>query len=342
MTTKTIPEQHYKKLLLSIKQEISQKQYDIGRYINTSLVELYWNIGKHIEEQTSSWRGKSIVERLSKDLQHDALGAKWFSSQNLRYMKKLYLTYNGNQKLQPLVGEISRSNHIVILDKCKDEFEREFYLKLCSKQACSKRVLMNKIDSKEYERYIIAHKNNNFSLIEEASIDEKAYNIIKDQYFFDFLTLGEKYSEKELEKSLLEKLKNFIMELGLGFAYMWNQFEIVVDGDSYFLDLLFYHTKLKCYIVVELKVWEFIPEYAGKLNFYVNVVNRNLRAKDDNSTIGLLLCKEKKSTTVEISLEWMKTPLAVSEYRFDNKDLSQELKNYLPKPEQLKKILNDV
>ena len=342
MDTKIISEETYKQLLFSIKQEITQKQYNLGKQINTSLLELYWNIWKHIEEQTASWRGSSIVEKLSKDLQNDVPDMKWFSSQNLRYMKKFYLTYNGNQKIQPLVGEISRSNHVVILDKCKDDFEREFYLKLCSKQACSKRVLMNKIDSKEYERYITIHKDNNFALIEEATIDEKTYNILKEQYLFDFLTLGKKYSERELETSLLGKLKDFLMELGLGFAYMWNQFEIIVDGDSYFLDLLFYHTKLKCYIVVELKIWEFKPEYAGKLNFYVNAVNRFLKIKDDNSTIGLLLCKEKKSTTVEISFEWMKTPLAVSEYRFDTKALSQEFKNNLPEPEKLKKMLDDI
>lgn len=342
MTQSIIPDMHYKSLLLTIKQEIQQKQYNLGKQINTSLLDLYWNIWKHIEEESALWRWNSIVEKLAKDLQHDMPGIKWFSSQNLRYMKKFYQTYHEDKKLQPLVGEVSRSNHVIILDKCHTDFEREFYLKICIKQACSKRILMNKIDSKEYERYITAHKDNNFALIEEASIDEKSYNILKDQYLFDFLTLGKKYSEKELENSLLEKLKNFLMELWLGFAYMGNQFEIIVDWDSYFLDLLFYHTKLKCYVVIELKIWEFKPEYAWKLNFYVNAVNRTLKNTWDNSTIGLLLCKKKKSTIVDISFEWMKTPLAVSEYRFDTTELSQEFKNNLPEPDELKRILEDM
>jgi predicted nuclease of restriction endonuclease-like (RecB) superfamily len=334
-------EQNYINLLVSIKQEIVQKQYDVGKYINTSLLELYRNIGqKLVEIQDTEW--KAIVNRLARDLLNEFPWVQWFSADNLWRMKKFYQTYSCLNALAPLVQQISRSNHIVIMEKCKNNFEKEFYLRLCLKQACSKRVLINKIESKEYERYITEHKHNNFALIEEANIEEKTYNILKEQYLFDFLTLWKKFSEKELEQNLLEKLKKFLMELWLWFAYMGNQFEIKVDDQSYFLDLLFYHTKLKRYIVIELKIWEFKPEYAGKLNFYVHAVNRTLKSKEDKSTLWLLLCKEKKSTTVEIAFEWMKTPLAVSEYRFDTKDLSQNFKNNLPEPEKLKKILEDV
>lgn len=306
MTTQwELSKKDYKQLFVSIKEEIQKKQYEVGKIINISLIQLYRNIGEKLNTiQENRW--DAVVPELAKDLKHIFPDIKGFSQDNLRRMKKFYVIYASDERVAPLVQQVSSSNHIVIMEKRKDDFEREFYLKLSIKQGCSKRVLMNKIASKEYERYMVAHKDNNFAIIEEATIDEKTENILKDQYIFDFLALWKKHSEKELEKKLLEKLKNFLMELWLWFAYMGNQFELKIDGDSYFLDLLFYHTKLKCYVVIELKIGAFKPEYAGKLNFYVNAVNKYLKAEDDNSTIGLLLCKKKETYDRWNSVWWYK------------------------------------
>lgn len=331
----------YGTVLATIKQEILHRQAALGKIVNTSLLELYRKIGQFLSlQQKTWWRGKGAVEQLSKDILTEFPWIKWFSIQNLRYMKSFYETYINKKRLQPLVGEISWSNHIVIMDKCDNDFEREFYIKLCVKQACSKRILMNKIDNKEYERYMIAHKDNNFALIEAADLHESTTNILKDSYIFDFLTLGKKYSERELEENLVGKVKDFMLELWLWFAYMGSQYQIIVDRESYFLDLLFYHTKLQCYVVIELKIGAFKPEYAGKLSFYTTALDRILKSEHDSPTIGLLLCKEKKQSTVEIALHSIRSPLAVSKYTFDNDEIG-ELKAYLPDPQKLQDILNE-
>lgn len=331
----------YSWLLSSIKADILQRQYIVWRNINRTLLQLYRDIGQKLSTLQKS-EGTTIIQQLSKDLSLSLRWARGFSADNLWRMKKFYEIYSRNDTLAPLVQQVSRSNNIVIMEKCNDDYERKFYLKLCIKQACSKRILSNKIASKEYERYITVHETNNFLSIEESSIHEKASHILKEKYIFDFLTLGKKFSEQELETQLLEKLKNFLVELWLWFAYMWNQFEVRIEKESYFLDMLFYHTKLKCYIVIELKIWEFKPEYAWKMNFYVNAIDRKLKDASDNNTIWLLLCKEKKETIVEIAFAWMQTPLAVSEYSFTSKEISQELKNNFPSPDVLKKILEDM
>ncbi|MBS9775298.1 DUF1016 family protein [Candidatus Gracilibacteria bacterium] len=330
----------YKKFLVDIKQEILQSQKRAFKQVNKELVQLYFKIGNLISQKInkSDW-GKSIVENVSDDIKRTFPGIKGFSKQNIWNMIKFYEFYNQNKKLQPLAGEISWSNNMVILEKCKTDFQKEYYLKLSGKIPLSKRVLQNKIDSQEFERVLSTQKTHNLDLTLEEEQKEVLENTIKDEYVFDFLNLGEKYKESELEQALIDNLEKFLLELGKGFAFVGRQYNLQVDGDDYFLDLLFYHTKLKCYIVVELKIGSFKPEFFGKMNFYLNVVDDFVKEADDNKTIGLLICKDKKKQTVEYALKGIDKPMVVSEYHHNT--LPDNFQKSLPTEEEIYTFLKN-
>lgn len=327
----------YKDFLLEIKSTIDQAQHKALSAINKELVRLYWTVGQRISEKQE--RGKSVIETLSKDLGTEYPWIKGFSASNIWRMVNFYETYKDNEKLATLSREISRSNNVAILEHCKDDFQREFYMKSCKKFGRSYRVLINMIEGQYYERYMIAHKANNLdtTLLPEQAQDTKL--ALKDTYMFDFLGLGKKHSERELHEWLVWKIRQFLLELWMWFAFVGSQYELKVDGESFYLDLLFYHITLKCYIVVELKVVDFKPEFLWKLNFYVNVVDDLVKAKDDNRTIWLLICKNKKDNMVRYALKDINKPIAVSKYNY--RDELWELADKLPSPEQLEKALKD-
>lgn len=329
---------NYKDFLISLKKDILWSQQQALKSVNTELLSLYWNIWKKLSDKIhTSWWWKSIVENLSKDLKKEFSWIQGFSKQNLWNMIKFYEFYSENKKLHPLAGEISWSNNIIILEKCENNFQREYYLKLSKKLAISKRVLQNKIESNEFERIISESKTNNFELTLEEENLQIVQNTIKEDYIFDFLTLWTEYKERDLETKLIRKLQDFILELWIGFAYIGNQYNIKLDWEDYFLDLLFYHTKLKSYIVIELKIWKFLPEYAGKLNFYLNIVDDTVKDISDNPTIWILICKEKNHEVVEYSLRWQTSPMAITEYSFDR--LPKDYQNNLPDVKKIEKFL---
>lgn len=328
----------YKSFLIQIKKEIIESRNNTLKNVNKELVELYFNIWKNISKKIeNSWWWKNIVENLSNDLKKEFPWIQWFSKQNLWNMIRFADFYSIKLKLQPLAGEISWSNNIIILEKCKNDFQIEYYLKLSIKTHLSKRVLQNKIESQEFERIISTTKTNNFKLTLPEENLQIIENTIKDSYVFDFLSLWDEYKERNLESNLLQNLKKFILELWIWFAYIGNQYNIKIEWNDYFLDMLFYHTRLKCYIIIELKIWEFKPEFVWKLNFYINIVDDKIKQKDDNTTIWLLICKSKNKWIVEYALKGQTNPLAISEYDFDN--LSKVLQQNLPSKEKIKTFL---
>lgn len=303
----------YQFFLTEIKEKIREAQYQALKVINKELIRLYWDIGKAIVEkqQELGW-GKSVVENLSKDLQYEFPGTKGYSVQNLWYMRQFYLEYKVNVKLQPLVGEIGWSKNIVIMGKCKNDLQREFYIRMTKKYGWTKSVLVHQVDSEAYERYLI--NQTNFDKAIEEKNRHQAILAVKDSYNFDFLELGEAYDERQLELSLIKNIRSLLLEMGGDFSFMGNQFKLDVDGDEFFIDLLLYHRRLKCLVAIELKTTIFIPEYAGKMQFYLSVLDDKVKQEEENPSIGIIICKTKRRTIVEYALKNIGSPMGVAEY----------------------------
>ena len=330
-----IKSKEYSRFLLDIKVRIKEAQYAALKSVNKELIQLYWDIGKKIVEK-QEW-GRSIVENLAKDLQKEFPGMKGFSVQNLWYMRQFYLNYNNNAKLQPLVGEISWAKNLVIMSKCKDDLEREFYLKMTKKFGWTKDVLIHQIENKSYEKYLL--NQTNFDKTVPVKYQNQAKLAVKDEYTFDFLELGEEHSEKELETALLEKTRRFLIEMGGQFCYIGNQYRIEVNDKEYFIDLLLYHRKLKCLIALELKIGEFAPEFAGKMQFYLSLLDNQVKLEEENPSIGIIICKSKDRTIVEYALKEAKKPIGVATYKL-TAQLPKNLLRYLPSTEEIVRKLN--
>ncbi len=331
---------NYQSFLKDIKERIRSAQYEALKAVNKELIVLYWDLGKMIvERQDKEGWGKSVVERLAKDLQKEFPGIKGFSVQNLWYMRQFYLTYRDNEKLQPMVGEISWSKHIIIMSKCKDDLEREFYIKMTKKFGWTKNVLIHQIESQAYERFLLNQTNFDQALPEKYRPQAKL--AVKDEYTFDFLELGEEHSERELELALINNIRRFLIEMGGYFTFIGNQYRLEVGGDEFFVDLLLYHWKLRCLVAIELKVGEFKPEYAGKMQFYLAVLNDTIRLAEENPSIGIILCKEKNRIIVEYALKDTTQPIGVSTYKITT-TLPEELQKYLPSGEEIAKRLEGV
>jgi len=329
--------QHFKTFVSDIKSKILQRQYEALKSVNRELIELYWDIGQGIVERQElhGW-GKSIVQNLSDELQKEFVGTKGFSTQNLWYMRQFYLEYRDNQKLQPLVGEISWSKNVIIFQKSKDELARQYYLGMTKKFGWTKNVLIHQIEGKSYENFLI--NQNNFDKTLETKYKDQAVLALKDEYNFDFLDLADKYNEHELEIGLINKIREFLIEMGSDFAFIGNQYKIEVDKEEYFIDLLLYHRRLKSLIAIELKIGKFKPEYAGKMNFYLSILNDRVKLEDENASIGIIICKEKKRTTVEYALRDSNKPIGVATYRL-TEILPKDFENLLPSPQDISKKL---
>ena len=328
----------YSDFLRSIKQRILESQYEALKSVNKELITLYWDIGKNIvEKQDGFGWGKSVVKTLAEDLQEEFVGVKGFSVQNLWNMRLFYLEYNDNVKLQPLVREISWTKNIVILQKCKDDLEKEFYIKMVKRYGWTKNVLINHIENKSYEKFLL--NQTNFEETVPQQYKDQAKLAVKDEYVFDFLELGEEHSERELETAIVKNIGNFLTQMGNDFTFMGNQYRLEVDGDEYFIDLLLFHRRLKSLIAVELKIGKFKPEFAGKMNFYLSALNDLVRLEDENPSIGIIICKEKNRTVVEYALKDSNKPIGVSTYHLMDK-LPKELQSFLPTTEEIEERLS--
>lgn len=327
-------------LLAEIKERIRTAQYEALKAVNKELVGLYWDIGRMIVERRDAegW-GKSVVERLSEDLRREFPGVGGFSAANLWRMKAFFEAYTGLEKLAPLVREIGWSHNLAILERCKDPLEREFYLRMTRKFGWSRNVLIHQIDNQSYEKSMLGQTNFDQSLTPELRAQAKL--AVKDTYTFDFLELGERHSERELEKALIARIEDFLRAMGGMFAFMGSQYRLEVDGDEYFIDLLLFHRRLRALVAIELKIGRFMPEFVGKIQFYLTALDRQLRQEDENPSIGIILCKEKNRTVVEYALHDAKKPIGVATYEI-TRTLPEALKGQLPSPREISKLLEDL
>lgn len=325
----------YREFVGKLKAEIISARQKAYQTVNKQLVELYLHIGKGIYEKVeiSDW-GEGVVERLSIDLQREFPDMKGFSVQNLWRMKQFYETYKNNEKLSPLVRELSWTQNLMILHHTETIEEKEFYLKTCISENWSKRELERQIDSSLYERFMLSKKAD--KLIPYT----KEKNILahfKDEYVFDFLGLKDDFSEKDLRKSIVGNLKQFFLEFGRYFTLVGDEYKVTVGNEDYKVDLLFYHRVLKCLIAVELKIGKFKPEYVGKMQFYLAAIDEKLKLNDENPSVGLILCKSKDEEVVRIAMSKTVSPMKIASYKtkiIDQKLLKQKLHSLpLPEPE---------
>lgn len=330
----------YGSLLVEIKQRIRSAQYEALKAVNKELIALYWDIGRLIvdRQQKGKW-GKSIVEQLAKDLQAEFPGISGFSARNIWRMRDFYITYHTNEKLTPLVTEIGWSHNLVILQKCKDDLEREFYLRMTRKFGWTKNVLIHQIDNQTYEKTLL--NQTNFDQTVSESIQQQAKLAVKDEYTFDFLELADEHTEAQLESAILAKVEPFLNEMGGMFAFIGSQYRLMVGSEDYYVDLLLYHRQLKSLVALEIKVGEFQPEYVGKMQFYLAVLNDQVRLEGENPSIGIILCRSKYKTVVEYALKDATKPIGVATYKITS-TLPQELKDQLPAPEQVARLLEGI
>ncbi|MEA3451704.1 MAG: PDDEXK nuclease domain-containing protein [Bacteroidota bacterium] len=326
-------EQQYNNFLGTIKQRIRTAQYDAMKAVNKEAIQLNWDIGQIIvEKQEQHGWGKSIVEQLSKDLREEFPGQSGWSSHNLWRMRKFYLNYRHLENLAPLVQEIAWSHNIAIMEKCKDDLEREFYIRMTRKYGWTKNVLIHQIEVNSYALYLTNQTNFEQNLPEKYR--NQAILAVKDEYNFDFLALADKYSERDLEQALVNNIRQFLIEMGGDFSFMGTQYRILESGDEYFIDLLLFHRRLKSLVAIELKIGEFIPEYAGKMQFYLSLLNDKVKLTDENPSIGIIICKSKKRTRVDYALRESNQAIGVSTYNLTNK-LPKALEGLLPSPEKI-------
>jgi predicted nuclease of restriction endonuclease-like (RecB) superfamily len=327
------------RLLGAFEERIRSAQYEALRKANRELISLYWDIGRLIvERQRGADWGKSVVETLAEDLQAEA-GISGFSAANLWRMRLFYDTYADNEKLAPMVRGIGWTHNLLIMEKCKDNLEREFYLRMTRRLGWTKNVLIHQIENKTYEKMMLGQTNFEESLPEE--IRGQAKLAVKDEYTFDFLELGDEHSERQLETVILGRIEPFLREMGGVFSFIGSQYRLEVGDQEYFVDLLLHHRRLRCLVAIELKIGEFLPEYVGKMQFYLNALDDNVRMEDENLSIGIILCKSRNKTIVEYALRESTKPIGVASYRVVS-TLPQELRGQLPAPDQVSKLLEDL
>jgi predicted nuclease of restriction endonuclease-like (RecB) superfamily len=322
---------------MEVQQRIRAAQYDALKAVNREMINLYWDIGKMIvtRQQNVNW-GKSVVEQLAKDLQAEFPGISGFSTRNIWRMRDFYLTYHSQEILPPLVAEIGWTHNIVILEKCKDDLEREFYIKMTRKFGWTKNVLIHQIENQTYQKTLL--NQTNFDKTVSTEIRNQLKLAVKDEYTFDFLELADEHSERQLEQAILTRVEPFLQEMGGLFAFIGSQYRLEVDDEEYFIDILLYHRRLKCLVAIELKIGKFLPEYVGKMQFYLSVLDNTVKLPDENPSIGIILCKSKQRTIVEYALKDSNKPIGVATYQIVSQ-LPQELKNQLPDPAQVAKLL---
>ncbi len=336
---------NYTQWIRDLKHRVRTAQLKAAVRVNTTLLEFYWELGRDIvaKQEQAHW-GDSLIKQLSADLTEEFPEIKGFSRRNLEYIRRWYLFWADESSIAQQPAAQLKENyekqiflvpwwhHVVILTSGISRDTAVFYVRKAIENNWSRAVLTHQIASGLHLRE--GRAITNFEATLPAPLSDLARETLKDPYTFDFLTLTERYDERELENALLDHLTRFLLELGTGFAFIGRQYRLSVAGDEFLIDLLFYHTRLHCHVVVELKPVKFIPEFAGKLNFYVAAVDELLRGEGDNPTIGILICKSKNDTVVEYALRNTQQPIGVSEYEL-TRVLPDELKPSLPSIEQI-------
>lgn len=309
---------------------INQSRLKAYQAVNRELIELYWKIGEYISNKTSEegW-GKSTVQNLSAYIQNAEPGIKGFSDKNLWRMKQFYEVYRDYPKLSALLREITWTNHVMILSKCRTVEEKEFYLQLIVNEHYTSRELERQIKSCYYERTLLGQQHHEKLSALLREFPKEVIKAFKDHYVFDFLKVNEEYSEDDLQKSLIKNLKNFILELGKDFIFIGENYRLQVGMKDFYIDLLFFHRSLNCLVAFELKTVDFMPEHLGQLNFYLEALDRNVKKPHENPSVGVLLCKGKDNEVVEYAISRQMSPTLISEYEMampDKKLLQEKLR----------------
>jgi predicted nuclease of restriction endonuclease-like (RecB) superfamily len=368
--TKEISHPDYPAFLAALKERIFHARTSAARAINRELVLLYWDIGRGIVEkqQVLGW-GESVIDRLSSDLQDAFPRTSGFSPRNMRDMKRFYLAYSDesiwrqpvaklsksfssdrNQNwpqavandeslattdfLRQLIAQVPWGHHLLLLNKLADPAARLYYLRATAQLGWSRSILLNQIKARAYERAVKEKKTHNFALALPEHFAEQADEMMKSRYNLEFLSINRPMKERELEDRLIERLQHFILELGYGFCFVGRQYRLALGRKEYFVDLLFYHRFLKALVAFDLKIGSFEPEHAGKMDFYLNLLNEKERAPGDQPAIGIILCAEKDDIEVEFALKTKTNPIGVAEYQLQAR-LPAEFKGRLPTAKQL-------
>lgn len=357
-----LPLNLYTKLLADIKGRIQASQTRAVMAVNAEMIRLYWSIGRLLEERqsTEGW-GAGVIPRLANDLRNDLPELKGFSSRNLDRMLAFARAYPEPGEFSPqavaklqgkvispqpvarpmsdsLLWQVPWGHHALLLEKVKPAEVRLWYMAEALAQGWSRATLMSMVDSQAHDRQGVGVSNFGVRLLAPQS--ELVAQTLKDPYVFDFLTIEEPFRERELETGLVQHLEKFLLELGQGFAFMGRQYKVVVSEQDYFIDLLFFHVRLRCYVVIELKRGEFKPEYAGKLNFYCNVVDDQLKHADDAPTIGLILCQSSDKVLAEYALRGIDKPIGVSTFEL-TRALPTSLRSSLPSIDEIEAELSN-
>ena len=338
MSKETPPSSAYKALLADLKRRIQEAQVRAGLAVNRELVLLYWSIGREIlvRQEREGW-GAKVIDSLARDLHQSFPEMKGLSPRNLKYMRALAEAWPEESIVQQAAAQIPWFHNCTLLDKVKDPLERLWYTQQTIANGWSRNVLILQIESGLYRRQGKAISNFEVALPKPQS--DLAQQLLKDPYNFDFLTLDKDARERDIERGLLDHLRQFLLELGSGFAFVGSQVPLEVGGEDYRLDLLFYHLKLRAFIVAEVKSTPFRPEYAGKMNFYLSAVDDLLRHPNDLPSIGLILCRSKEGIVVEYALRDIGKPMGIAEFRL-TESLPDSLKSTLPSIEELESELD--
>lgn len=329
----------YVQWLADIKNRVLTARQRAALAVNAELVSLYWHIGRDIlQRQAAQGWGSKVIDRLGRDLREAFPEMKGFSTRNLKYMRAFAEAWTDFEIVQQVAAQLPWFHLCTLIDKVKDTQQREWYLKQAIAQGWSRTTLEIHIKNCLHERQ--GQAVTNFAARLPAPTSALAQETLKDPYLFDFLSLGEDAQEREIENALVQHITRFLLELGNGFAFVGRQYRLEVNGDEFFIDLLFYHTRLKCYVVVELKAMAFKPEHAGQLNFYLAAIDAQVKAPDDHPTIGLLLCKTQNRLVAEYALSGIDKPIGIAEYELV-RALPEPLVMNLPTVEQLENELSD-
>ncbi|HWK07567.1 MAG TPA: PDDEXK nuclease domain-containing protein [Puia sp.] len=334
-----LPGKTYEKIYKEIADRITAARIKANSELGNILIDLYYSIGGIIyERQKDEGWGKSVIRRLSSDLRKKITGLQGFSESNLEYMRKFYLEYKGKPSLLKYVKKVPWGHNMLILQKVKDYKERQFYLKSTVIYGWTRNVLLNKIKFGAYKKSFAEYKKHNFKKTLPAHLLGQAEESLKSSYNLEFLNVSGPIAERNLENKMIFHIKEVLLELGYGFTFVGSQYKIVLGKKEYFLDLLFFHRRLQCLVVIELKAGEFKPEYAGKMNFYLEVLDSKVKMEHENPSIGIILCGEKDDLEVEYSLKSTNRAMGVAEYQVTKK-LPKNLAGKLPTASELKKGL---
>jgi len=336
MSQNIIKTDEYRNLIADLKTRVQAAQIKAAVTVNTQLIALYWDIGKQIAErqQASGW-GDTVIEQIAKDLSREFQSMKGFSRANLYRMTRFYAFYSSQEEfVAQLVRQIPWGHNILIFQQIKNHSKALWYIRKTIENGWSRNVLAHQIDSRLYERQAEKPRIDNFTERLPAPQSDLARETLKDPYVFDFLSVGDEAHERALETALVERITRFMLELGKGFAFVGRQFHLEVGGEDFYIDLLFYHLRLHCYVAIELKTGPFKPEYTGKLNFYLTALDEQVKMKEDGPSIGLILCRDRNNVIAEYALRDVNKPIGISRYALAA-TLPEELRASFPTVEEV-------